>query len=215
MDVQIFIDVARYAHILAVAVGFGAAFLTDLHVLSRLGNPIDQGFITALHAFHTVIWRSVFAMWITGLIMIYIRTGFEPANFSPKLIAKLLTVGILTINAQVIAKVVMPLIEDNRGQSLMWLPLGSKLWLAAIGAVSTSSWMMALAMGSSKVLAAGGWVTFAICIPIVYFGALAVASAVMWLLHLGAQMAPRQLHEPKLNVVRSERHAPVAAGAGR
>lgn len=188
MDPQVYIDAARYAHIITVAIGFGAAFMADYHIISRLGRPVDNDLTTTLHLCHSLIWKMVIGMWGTGLILIGIRTGFVFENFTPKLISKLVTVAILTVNAMLISKVAMPLVEENRGRSLMWLPLSSKLCLAGIGAVSSASWMLALAMGSSKVLAASGWIVFAILMPFVYFSGVFVAVAVMYLLHLGSQM---------------------------
>jgi hypothetical protein len=92
MDLQILIDAARYAHILAVAAGFGAAFLADFHMLSRLNRPVDDRLMVTLHLCHSIVSKAVIAMWITGIIMIGIRTGFVLENFSPKLFSKLLTV---------------------------------------------------------------------------------------------------------------------------
>ena len=192
MDPQIFIDAARYAHILTVAIGFGAAFLADFHVVARLGRPIDDELTTTLHLCHSVIWKMVIGMWVTGLILVQIRTGFVLENFTPKLISKLVTVAILTANAFLISKIAMPLVEENRGRSLMWLPLSSKLCLAGIGAISSASWMLALAMGSSKVLAGSGWVVFAVLMPFIYFAGVSLAVAVMYLLHLGSQMVAQQ-----------------------
>lgn len=212
MDTQIYIDLARYSHIVAVAIGFGAAFLTDMHALSRLPAPIDRPFLSALHAYHTTIWFSVIAMWITGLTLIYIRTGFDPANFTPKLMVKILTVSVLTINAALISRIVMPLMESNRGRSLMQLPFSLKLKLAMVGAVSTSSWLLALGLGTSKVLAASGWLTFAICVPVIYVGAIVVAIGALSLLHLGARLASEGEMVPvlKLNVVADDRVEPLA-----
>ena len=192
MDLQIYIDAARYAHIIAIAIGFGAAFLADYHVVSRLGRPIDDDLTTTLQLCHSVIWKMVFAMWVTGLVLVQIRTSFVPANFTPKLICKILTVAILTGNALLISKIAVPLVEQNRGRSLMWLPLGQKLRLAGIGAVSSASWMLALAMGSSKVLAASGWTVFAVFLPFIYFLGIFAAIAVMYLLHMGGQMMAHQ-----------------------
>jgi hypothetical protein len=204
MDPQVFIDLARYAHILSVAIGFGAAFLADFHVISRLGRPVDDDLTTTLHVCHAVIWKMVIAMWITGLIMIYIRTGFVLAEFSPKLISKIITVTILTINAGLISKVAMPLVEVNRGRSLMWLPLGSKLALAGIGAISSASWMLAMAMGSSKVLAASGWVVFVVLMPFIYFAGIFLAIAVMYLLHMGGTMVSYRTASAPSNAAQGE-----------
>ncbi len=216
MDTQVFIDAARYAHIITVAIGFGAAFLADYHVISRLGRPIDDSLTTTMHLCHSVIWKMVIGMWVTGLILVQIRTGFVLENFTPKLISKLTTVAILTANAILISKIAMPLVEENRGRSLMWLPLSSKLCLAGIGAVSSASWMLALAMGSSKVLAASGWIVFAILMPFVYFAGVFLAVAVMYLLHLGSQMVAQRpkLHETQ-NSVRTARDVPPEAADSR
>lgn len=192
MDSQVFIDAARYAHIFTVAIGFGAAFLADYHVISRLGRPIDNNLTTTMYLCHSVIWMMVFGMWVTGLILVQIRTGFVLENFTPKLISKLVIVAILTANAFLISKIAMPLVEENRGRSLMWLPLSSKLCLAGIGAVSSASWMLALAMGSSKVLATSDWIVFAILVPFIYFAGVLMAVAIMFLLHLGSQMVTQR-----------------------
>jgi hypothetical protein len=213
MDSQVFIDAARYAHIIAVAIGFGAAFLADYHVVSRLGRPIDDNLTTTLHLCHSVIWAMVAGMWITGLVLIYIRTGFDVANFTPKLICKIITVAILTGNAMLISRIAVPLVEENRGRSLMWLPLRSKLCLAGIGAISSASWMLALAMGSSKVLAASDWIVFAFLMPVIYFLGVFAAVAVMFLLHLGGEMVTHRPAHRAVTGPESVRRVPVSVPA--
>lgn len=180
------IDLVRYAHIFVVAIGFGAAFMADFQVISRLRQPVDDALLSSLEFYHAAIWKMLFGMWVTGLILIAIRTQFVPANFSPKLICKLATVAILTANAGVIGKIALPLIRDMRGRSLLWLPVGPRLCLAGIGAMSSASWMLALAMGSSKVLAASGWIVFVALVPLVYFSSVIVAIGVIYLLHRGS-----------------------------
>ena len=119
----------------------------------------------------------VIAMWITGLILIGIRTGFVLSNFSPKLISKLVTVGILTANAALISRFAMPIIRAARGRSILWLPRQTKLGLAIIGAISSASWLLALAMGSSKVLAASSASVFLVLLPLAYGTAVVLALA--------------------------------------
>lgn len=193
MDAQIYIDLARFAHIITVAVGFGAAFLTDMHAVTRLGGTIDKSFLSMLRNFHVTITFSVVAMWITGLLMVFIRTGFDVSQFSPKLISKLVIVSILSLNAIIIGKFIMPILEESVGQSLLWLPFRTQLMLAGAGAISTSSWLLALLLGSSKVLAASGPMVFIVCVPLVYAASLlAAAGAVVLLQRLGLGIAPRR-----------------------
>ena len=123
-------------------------------------------------------------MWISGIGMIYIRTDFDIANFSPKLFSKLGTVSILTANAVLIGAIAMPMLRAARGKIVLQLPLVRLLTMTALGAISTASWMLALAMGISKVLANGDWPMFEHIVPFVYMGAILGASAMMVMLRL-------------------------------
>ncbi len=193
IDQAVMIDVARYAHILVVAIGFGTAFLADFQVISRLHRPIDDHALQTLELYHGVIWTTIVGMWITGLIMVQIKTGFVLSNFSPKLVSKLVTVGVLTANAALIGKVALPLLRAMRGRSILWLPARTKLGLAAIGAISSSSWMLALAMGSSKVLAASDSTVFVTMLPVVYLAAVLLGVMIMF---MGSKMVKGRIAWP-------------------
>jgi uncharacterized membrane protein len=184
MDPLIITDSVRYAHLLSVAVGIGASFLADSLVLSKITQPVEQPLLDRLHYYHRIVWIALIAMWISGGAMVYIRTGFDLASFSPKLFSKLAVVSMLTLNALVIGGIAMPLVQRNVGRSLLDLPLTRKLGCAWIGAVSSTSWLIALAMGESKVLAASGWDVFVGLVPLAYLASLLVASLGIALLHL-------------------------------
>lgn len=214
-DPTLWTDLARYAHILAVAIGFGVAFLADYHVLSTLRRPADDPLIGALDLYHSIIVKMVMAMWITGLVMVGIRTGFDPANFTPKLIGKLVAVTILTVNSAIIGRIAMPLITASHGRSLLWLPLRSKMRLAAINAISSVSWMLALALGTSKTLAASGWVVFAVGMPVAYVVGVAVAVGGTRLMHTGRLKTTHGATAARMGVHCAERRvtAPVPVPA--
>ena len=194
MDQLALTDIFRFSHILVVAIGFGAAALADFHSLSRIHRRVDGNLLTTLHSCHRLVWAMLAMMWVTGAIMVFIRTGFQLENFSPKLFSKLITVAILTANAVLISKFAMPVVEASLGRSLLTLPLGIKLRLAAIGAISAASWLMAMAMGVSKVLAASHWLVFIAVMPAVYVTSMALTASVMFLVHVGMNVARH--HEP-------------------
>jgi hypothetical protein len=206
MEPNALVDVVRFSHVLAVAVGLGAAFLADFHSLRRLGRPVDDDLLVTLHSCHQLVWAALIAMWGTGLGLVYIRTGFHFADFSPKLCSKLVTVTALTLNALWIGRFVIPVIENQRDSSIMWLPLRKKLSLAVAAAISTTSWLLALAMGISKVLAQSDWLTFVVTLPVAYAVCIGTALAVMYLLHLGGHIGSQR---PRLIL------AEQSAGAGR
>lgn len=192
IDAQWLLDVARYGHILVVAIGFGTAFLADYLLLSRLTRPVDEATLSVLHLCHAVIWKAILGMWITGILLVGLRTGFVPANFTPKLIAKIGTVALLTGNAVLIGQIAMPLIRAAQGRSLLWLPTGRRATLAVVGAVSSASWLLALAMGSSKVLAASPAVVFVFLVPLGYAAAITLALAIMFSGQQGTRPGPRR-----------------------
>ncbi|MEM1273842.1 MAG: hypothetical protein AAGF88_08495 [Pseudomonadota bacterium] len=169
----ILVDLVRYGHLLSVAVGLGAAAMADYTAMTGLRRRVSPEFLTILKTAHNMIWPALIAMWITGLALIGIRTGFDLSAFSPKLFAKLTVVTLLTANAHAIGKLAMPLMAQNTG--LGALSQAELRACAVMGGVSSASWLLALAMGSSKVLAAAPAGVFLLLVPIAYGAAIFVS----------------------------------------
>ena len=77
----------------------------------------------------------------------------------------------------------MPLVVGNMNRTLLALPLRRKFALSIVSAVSTTSWLLALACGVSKVLATSGWPVFILALPLCYGASMAVATIVILTLH--------------------------------
>lgn len=178
MEPQLYADSIRFVHILAVCAGLGTSILADIHAASRLRQRIDDEFLELLHRYHRVVVAALLVMWGSGLVIIGMKTGFDAAQMTPKLVAKVLTVTLLTINAWFIAAKVMPILQAAKGQTIFDLSRRRRFGMGLIGGISTASWMLALAMGVSKFLAASPAETFVYLIPIAYaacvLGALCV-----------------------------------------
>ncbi|MCG6902817.1 MAG: hypothetical protein LJE68_09065 [Rhodobacter sp.] len=183
MNALVTTDIVRYAHLLAIALGLGASIMADLQILGRVDQRITQDLIKRLKHYHTLVWVGLFAMWATGMAMIYLRTGFEVANFSPKLFSKLAIVSMLTLNAILIGRIAMPMLERSLGLRLVDLPLRRKLSGAWVASVSSASWLLALALGESKVLAASDWSVFLRLLPLSYVASLTAATVLVFSLH--------------------------------
>lgn len=95
-------------------------------------------------------------MWVTGGVLIFLRTGFIWENFSPKLIAKIVVVSLLTINSLMINVYVMPKLKISIGTAPADMPLNARLPMSLVAGVSTCSWLLALALGSSAILKQSG-----------------------------------------------------------
>ncbi|MEO9895234.1 MAG: hypothetical protein ABJD13_18040 [Paracoccaceae bacterium] len=162
------IDTVRYGHLLSFGLGIGAACMADMHVARFLRRPISRHLLTNLHLCHTMIWVGLTGMWITGAMLIYVRTGFVLDNVTPKLWSKLGIVSILTVNAFLIGRIALPQLRQWIGRSPIEVPWRVKLVGGMLSSFSMASWLLALALGSSKVLASGGWQTFAILVPLTY-----------------------------------------------
>ncbi|MEO1239974.1 MAG: hypothetical protein AAFW64_10095, partial [Pseudomonadota bacterium] len=111
-------DVLRLAHLLAVAVGFGAAVETEIFMLKRRKTIISRGLMSGLGHRHTVILYALGAMWITGLALVALRTGFLLDAFTPKLWAKITVVTILSVNAMFVASVAIPILNGHAGKRI-------------------------------------------------------------------------------------------------
>lgn len=185
------IDIVRYLHLIFVVFGLGGAFLADILVVQSLKQPISRDLLVQLEKLHRFVWAGVVGMWITGLGLVYIRTGFDLAAFSPKLMSKLAIVSILTVNAALIGRFGLPILLDGLGRRPMALPLGQKIKAGWLASLSSASWLMALALGSSKVLAVSGWGVFVVMIPGVYAVMVLGSTAVVVALHLGALVSLR------------------------
>ncbi|WP_439526621.1 hypothetical protein [Roseovarius mucosus] len=178
MDSQLYADGIRFVHILAVCAGLGTSILADIHAASRLRQRIDDEFLELLHRYHQVVVAALVVMWASGLVIIGMKTGFDAAQMTPKLVGKVITVTLLTINAWFIAAKVMPILKNAIGQRILDLSRRQRFGMGLIGGISTASWMLALAMGVSKFLAASPAETFVYLMPIAYaacvLGALCV-----------------------------------------
>ena len=93
------------------------SFLADATVMRRLNAPLTDGFLTTLHWCHSVVGYALAAMWLSGLVLIYMRTGFMLENVNPKLTAKIGVVVVLTLNAILIGKYAMPILQANIGNA--------------------------------------------------------------------------------------------------
>ena len=156
LQTTLFDDVIRYTHLLAIIVGLGASFIADATVFRHLKAPLSAEFLSNLHWLHCIVNLALWGMWISGAVLIYLRTGFVLDNFSPKLIAKVVVVSVLTLNSLLISRYAMPKLALKTREAPLDFSKRLKLPLAMIAGFSTTSWLLALALGSSAVLKQSG-----------------------------------------------------------
>jgi hypothetical protein len=185
-------DLARLAHLMAMAVGLGTMVSTDIMTFLRVERSVSREFCRAIESAHRVMVPAILAAWVTGIVLIGLRTGFDPAAFTPKLFAKLIVVSMLTVTAVMIKWHVMPIIARSVGTTLMEVSLRDKLVLACCAALSMSGWSTALLLGASQTFRTADWTTLIGLLAVVYTVAIAVAIRAALVLHARVQNAIEQ-----------------------
>ena len=192
-SVPFLIDVATFAHLGAMAAGLGAVIFADSTILSRLTRRITRRQMTVIDHAHYTITIALVLLWTSGLSLLGLKAGFDPANFSPKLVTKLGTVLVLTITAIAMAKFALPYMRANVGRRLIDAPLAEQCQLALCVAMSAAGWGTSLLLGSSKILKAAGDEVMLIGAGmhgLAVGGALAMALAVFVLRHSDHRYSP-------------------------
>lgn len=182
-DSSIYLDVVRFSHLVFVILGMGSALLADIYVLGHLNQAFTNEMLVQLDWLHRVIWVGLLGMWVTGLALVGVRTGFDVSQFTPKLLSKFIVVGVLTINAVLLGRVAFPILRLNNVTPLLQRSLKHKLIGGWLGAVSFVCWFLALALGSSAVLKVAGWDVFVWLLPGAFGAALLAVSCIVLLGH--------------------------------
>jgi hypothetical protein len=177
-------------HLLAMAVGLGTVVSTDLTVLARLRRPLSQDDAAALHRAHRTILCALGGLWVSGLVLVAARTGFDPGAMSPKLWAKLATVTLLTLVAWTMSRWALPVVASAVGRPIASLPRRPRLLLGLCAGLSAGAWSLALVLGGATMLKAAAPATVALLGSLIFAGAIGIALAVV--MHAGQAAVPRR-----------------------
>lgn len=159
MDLTLITDAARAMHFIGLSLGLGAAAIADFGALRTVITPLEEQDLDALHFLHRIVSLGLALLWISGLVILYIRTGFDPSNFSPKLMSKLAVVLVLTFNAMMIGRALMPMLIRYEGRLFGQIPFHHRVGMALVGGLSFASWASALALGVFSHMKTMSWDT--------------------------------------------------------
>jgi hypothetical protein len=90
------------------------------------------------------------ALWATGLPMVIMDIGTDVSLLlnNPKLVAKLIVVGVLTLNGILLHLIAFPVLVSKPKN-----PAKAATFAATLGAVSMTSWLYASFLGASRIVA--------------------------------------------------------------
>ena len=133
-----------FAHLLFFSGAIVLVLWTDLSILK---NGVRAPF---LHLITRGVLTLFLLLWITGLSILYIDTGFHiaPISSNSKVLIKLVCVFVLTFNGILIHVTGLKILtsKDRMRRS-------HATYLCVIGAVSTTNWILAGYIGSANMLA--------------------------------------------------------------
>jgi len=182
-------DFVRLIHIGAIALGLGTVVMADFTTLRRIGRPVTAEFCSTVQSAHAIILPALVFAWLTGIILLGLRTGFTMSEITPKLWTKLAVVGSLTVTVFAIRHSVLPAIERNIGRTLMEASLGEKLTMAVCAAFSMAGWSSALLLGGHAATnVAPVWVVI-LAVFVIHAVLLVLALRSTFLLHDRVQQA--------------------------
>jgi hypothetical protein len=152
--------VLLYVHLLFCVVALGQVFETDLRI--ALGKTT----IKMLSQQSVRVGFLLFAMWVSGLSVIYMDTGFDLLAMSQdsKLLLKITCVAVLSMNSLLLHWYSLPAVM-KRDLTLTGYKAHRSLGklksvlIVYIGALSLSNWLLAAFVGASEPLGKLGFST--------------------------------------------------------
>jgi hypothetical protein len=140
----------KFAHLIALVVGFGCAMLADYLILRQaILRPITRQLTDWLHYVSKFAFLGLAMLWATGLGLIFIRYLDNPAVLSnQKLWAKIVIVILLSINGIIVHKHALRLVSSRVGRKLFDRRSRPEMMgLSMIAAVSSVSWITPMFLG--------------------------------------------------------------------
>src|ERR1700730_10281264 len=134
-----------YGHIIAFALALATILKEDVRLLraQRIGSA-------SLHASAKLVQWLLLALWVTGVPMVMMDIGTDVSLLlgKPKLLAKLIVVGALTLNGILLHLVAFPMVTGEVEN-----PNKVATIAATLGAVSTTSWLYVSFLGAGRLVA--------------------------------------------------------------
>ncbi|MCK0121911.1 hypothetical protein MWU61_15270 [Loktanella sp. F6476L] len=151
----------------------GTALYFDYRSFQSLSDPIGKVDIEDLERIHVWITAAFVGLWITGITLIYIRTGFQLEAFSPKLWTKISIMVLMTLNSFMVGAFIRPMMRNNMMRPMISLPPMQFAVATQVAVVSLFCWSSGLLLGSSAALKTAPWDVLLVIFPI-WFAVLTI-----------------------------------------
>ncbi len=167
------------AHVFAVSLGMGGALITDLLFFKFLKDyQISESENTILETLTSAIWVALLVLLVSG-VGIYLPK-IAQYNDTPKFLAKMSVIVIITINGFLLSKIVTPKLTSLRFDVPQMLdPKLNRIRAIsfALGAISLTSWLTSFVFAMLKNL------------PHSYVELMSIYGAILLVMIIGSQIA--------------------------
>ena len=141
----------KFMHLLGIILGLGAATILDIIILKFLVvGKVKSEHVVLVEFLSKIVTVGLAILWISGTLYLLHYATFTPANLgNQKVWAKILIVGLLTLNGYFIHSRVLPLISKQIGAGLFQGLARQECALMLIfGTISATSWYVPLMLGA-------------------------------------------------------------------
>ena len=214
---EVLIDAARFTHFIGFALGVGAGSFADFSILRKINTDITTCDLGNLETVHKIVWVGLGLLWLSGLAILYVRTGFIISEFSPKLITKLAVVVILTANALMLGIWAMPILKKNINRPYIAFSLEHKTILSLLASISICSWLSGLILGIFAILKPASFTTilpiFSALYALAIFGSVVttIAMHIIWERRIKAHR--RKKMHPSQSTIKKQKTTPLKGDA--
>ncbi len=135
--------ILRIFHFIGLTLGLGAATLLDLMVFRFfLGRVMTDQRVEVFEFLADLVSVGLKLLWVTGLGFLLFYWMYEPVKLgNEKVWAKMVIVGILTINGWFIHRTVIPFMHGQIGRTMLeGVPFRKKFVFVTMGMISFVSW---------------------------------------------------------------------------
>jgi hypothetical protein len=148
MEISVLVLVRQalvYGHIIAFALAVATVLKEDVRLFR-----VERIDAASLLASAKLVKWLLLALWATGIPMVMMDVGTNVSLLlgNPKLVAKLIVVGALTLNGILLHFIAFPLLTGKPKN-----PDQAATIAATLGAVSVTSWLYASFLGASRIVA--------------------------------------------------------------
>lgn len=132
-----------YTHLLLSMLALARVLTADVGLVT--GKLSRQALRSTVQS---IVW-FLCGLWISGLSIIWLDTGFDPSTLAerPKLLFKLVSVSVLTGNGLLLHRLAFPVLLSNAPMNLR-----TSILIGITGSLSTLHWLLAAFIGVSRPL---------------------------------------------------------------